>query len=93
MRFWIREIAGWLLVLGGLYFLLGSVSLVLSQPSWVFSAANITVIGIFVFRGGIHLLKVAMAARLASAPQPQPERPKPPLSRNAAPVRVSPEEW
>lgn len=69
MRFWLRELAGWLLILAGLYFCLISIDLVTSRPSFVFNAIHTTVIGIFIFRGGIHLLKVALAARMCTAPQ------------------------
>lgn len=75
MRFWIREIAGSLLVLAGLYCFLISISLVTNNPSMFFSAIQPTVIGIFVFRGGIHLLKVAVAARVCLATMPPREKP------------------
>lgn len=65
MRFWFRELAGWLLVLLGLYFFFLCVDILLSdQPGKILEAGPLTIIGIFVFRGGIHLLKVAIAARL-----------------------------
>lgn len=80
MRFWLRELAGWFLVLVGLYFCLGSFTLVTGNPSAFFNAIHTTVIGIFVFRGGIHLLKVALAARVCAGPAPQSvsARPIPP---------------
>jgi len=64
MRFWIREILGLLLIVGGLYSFLLTISIITSNPSAFFNALHTTVIGIFVFRGGIHLLKVATAARI-----------------------------
>jgi hypothetical protein len=64
MRFWIREIAGWLLVLLGLYVFWIVLSITLTNPPLYISAGPLTVIGIFIFRGGIHLLKVAVAARI-----------------------------
>jgi len=64
MRFWIREIAGWLLVLLGLYIFWIVLSITLTNPPLYISAGPLTVIGIFIFRGGIHLLKVAVAARI-----------------------------
>jgi hypothetical protein len=62
MRFWIREIAGWALIGLGLCMFLQcfmwlSVGRYIGAGSW-------TIIGIIVFRGGIHLLKVAVAARV-----------------------------
>jgi hypothetical protein len=67
MRFWLRELAGWLLVgLGVFVFLL--VFAFLQQKGFV-EAAVMTVVGVFVFRGGVHLLKVAVAARICQQAQ------------------------
>lgn len=75
--FWLREIAGWAL-LG-----LGVLTFGIAYFNWisigkVYPAGSLVVIGIFVFRGGIHLLKVAVAARLCQ--QPEPKRPRPAVS-------------
>lgn len=67
MRFWVREIAGWLLVGLGIFVFYVCFSILLPPPPhepWIFEASVLTVIGIIVFRGGIHLLKVAVAARI-----------------------------
>jgi len=64
MRFWIREFAGWALVIVGLYFFLVCLALLINEPQYYIQAGPLTLIGIIVFRGGIHLLKVAMAARV-----------------------------
>ena len=67
MRFWIRELAGWALVLVGLFFFvrLPGPALAHHEPQGSYlEAGPLTLIGIVVFRGGIHLLKVAMAARV-----------------------------
>lgn len=67
IRFWIREIAGWCLILLGLYiFLVVFANLLAPPPSQprIFEAPIVVVIGVVVFRGGIHLLKVAVAARV-----------------------------
>ena len=66
MRFWVREIAGWLLVLLGVYMLIGCYSLLanVNNQSRILEAGPMAFIGFIVFRGGIHLLKVAMAARV-----------------------------
>ena len=57
MRFWLREVAGWVLVL--------------SDRHMIFEAGSLVLIGIFLFRGGIHLLKVAVAARICTQTQEQ----------------------
>ena len=63
MSYWAREIGGWLLVLIGLFCFWQSYSLLLQKR--VFSAGPSLMIGYVVFRGGIHLLKVAVAAQAA----------------------------
>ena len=66
-RFWIREILGWCLILIGLYVFMIALSLLL-QPTppgpRIFEAPAFVLVGFVVFRGGIHLLKVAVAARV-----------------------------
>ncbi len=62
MSYWLREIAGWLLILVGLW-LMGIV-IEYCQNRWILEAAILAVMAVFVFRGGIHLLKVAIAARI-----------------------------
>jgi hypothetical protein len=65
MRFWIRELAGWLLIALGLYiFFVCYVILINQKGPHLIEAGPLTFIGFIVFRGGIHLLKVAMAARI-----------------------------
>ncbi len=61
MIFWTREIAGWLLVALGLVAFWKVYEMSLQYH--IFELIPMTVIGIFLFRGGIHLLKVAVAAR------------------------------
>jgi len=67
MRFWIRELAGWLLIVLGL-FVFYSVYAVLMSPvvpaPRLLESGPLAFIGFVIFRGGIHLLKVAMAARI-----------------------------
>jgi hypothetical protein len=62
MRLWTREIGGWLLVLLGLATFWADYQL--ASAHLIFECAFLTVFGIFIFRGGIHLLKVAVAARV-----------------------------
>jgi hypothetical protein len=88
MRFWLREIAGWLLVLVGLYVFYLTYVMILNRMIW--EAGEWAFIGIIIFRGGIHLLKVAVAARVCTqaldqisgdragiiAPRPARQRPQ-----------------
>jgi hypothetical protein len=65
MRFWVRELAGWVLIALGLFMAFWVWVLALEGPyPRVLSPWPLTIFGIFVFRGGIHLLKVAIAARV-----------------------------
>jgi hypothetical protein len=87
MRFayWAREIAGWGLLVLALWIFLNSYRLMLSKQ-W-FTGAPTLVVGFLIFRGGIHLLKVAVAAQaarsLSDAPAP-PVRRMPRLSATPA---------
>ena len=67
LMYWIREIMGWVLIVLGLwlFYLIYFVLL----PARRSSDGAVIVMGIFLFRGGIHLLKVAVAARSASRPR------------------------
>jgi hypothetical protein len=67
MSYWVREIAGWLLTGVGLLMLLQVYFL--CEERRIFDATLVLVAGIFVFRGGIHLLKVAVAARISAKAQ------------------------
>jgi len=82
MRFWMRESAGWLLVGLGMIVFLYSYDFL--SAGHVVEGGEVSLIGIFLFRGGIHLLKVAVAARVCL--QAQPPRPE---ERTAA-VGVAP---
>jgi hypothetical protein len=70
LRFWFRELAGWLLVLIGLYVFAVCIDVLVNRSGrqgpapLIFESAPLTLIGIIIFRGGIHLLKVAVAARV-----------------------------
>ncbi|MFL5331091.1 MAG: hypothetical protein ACJ8C4_19545 [Gemmataceae bacterium] len=80
MSYWLREIAGWVLVVVGLAVL--SFAILFLANGLVWQTTPIAVIGIFVFRGGIHLLKVAMAARICEQAaralrDPPPFEPRP----------------
>ena len=63
MRFayWSREIAGWALLVIALAIIWSSYSLFIQ--SRVFEAVPVMFMGFVVFRGAIHILKVAVAAQ------------------------------
>lgn len=61
--YWTREIVGWLLILAGLWSFLQAYNFLLDKK--VFQAGPMVFIGFIVFRGGIHVLKVAVAAQAA----------------------------
>lgn len=70
--FWVREITGWVLVVLGLiaFYI---VYFVLLRNGRIFESGPMVLVGIFLFRGGIHLLKVAVAARICQQ-TPEPKR-------------------
>jgi hypothetical protein len=82
MRLWFREVAGWLLVALGLWMLIVCYDLV--QASRLFEAGPMSIIGIVVFRAGIHLLKVAVAARICLQAKERTD-----ADKTARPVRTS----
>jgi hypothetical protein len=61
MSVWLREIAGWLLLGCGLAFFYFSYQRLLDRR--FLDVIPVTFIGYVVFRGGLHLIKVATAAR------------------------------
>jgi len=64
MMFWIREILGWVLIGLGLYVFYIALLLSLSEAPRILEAPGIIAIGFIVFRGGLHLLKVSVAAQV-----------------------------
>jgi hypothetical protein len=82
MMYWVREVAGWLLV--GLGLLLFLTVYDFCERRAVFEAGIFAVVGIFVFRGGIHLLKAAVAARICRQAQERlyPAAPAPAVRRD-----------
>ena len=81
--FYVREVAGWVLMVLGLWLFYQSYSLLMNRM--IVQSGPVVLMGIVVFRGGIHLLKVAVAARVCqqapvesrpTAGRPQPARPQ-----------------
>ncbi len=85
MRYWVREIAGWLLTGVGVLMLLQVY--LLCEERRIFDAALVLIAGIFLFRGGILLLKVAVAAHICSRAQ---ERLYPATPTGAGPRPTTP---
>lgn len=71
MSIWLRELAGWVLLGTGLA-AFGMCYYVFLLNRRVIEAAGLTFIGFVIFRAGLHLLKVAIAARIAHAPSRLP---------------------
>jgi hypothetical protein len=67
--FWIREILGWLLIALGLYVFWIAMQMLLREGPFILEAPGFIAIGFIVFRGGLHLVKVAMASRVCLAAQ------------------------
>jgi hypothetical protein len=60
---WLRELAAWGLLLLGLLIFYVVFGLLMDPAPRYIASGPLTVIGIVVFRGGIHLLKVSAAAQ------------------------------
>lgn len=63
MTYWLREVGGWVLVALGLIAFAQAYDMLLRKR--LFEAGPMAFIGFIIFRGGIHLLKVAVAAQAA----------------------------
>lgn len=83
MSFWLREIVGWMLLVIGLYFFYLCIPILLTERPLLLQAVPFTFIGFIIFRGGIHMLKVAVAARIAMNEQRQLA--KPPATKSPTP--------
>lgn len=79
---WAREVAGWILVAAGAA-LFAACYFEFLRSRKIFEAGPMAFMGFVVFRGGIHLLKVAIAVRLAreaardATPRPRLTAPPP----------------
>jgi uncharacterized membrane protein YesL len=64
MNFWTREVAGWMLVMIGLFVFYRCYTLVTLGNHYILEGIALAFAGTIIFRGGIHLLKVAVAAQV-----------------------------
>lgn len=84
--YWIREIMGWLLLLAGLWVFWLSIDLL--REGLILRGPPIALVGFVIFRGGIHLLKVAVAARLTDQARRDLEDPSRRSRVSPPPARV-----
>jgi hypothetical protein len=63
MNYWTREVAGWMLVVIGLFVYYRCYALLTGGNHYILEGIALAFAGTIVFRGGIHLLKVALAAQ------------------------------
>jgi hypothetical protein len=80
MHLWLREVVGWVLILLGVYVFFRAFLLLTAGNQFLLEGGTVTLIGVVIFRGGIHLLKIAVAARICLAAEENP-RPEPPIAR------------
>jgi hypothetical protein len=68
---WLREIAGWVLMVAGLLVFYYSFALLVGPQRRIITAVLLLAPGFILFRGGIHLLKVSAAALVCLRAQHQ----------------------
>lgn len=85
--YWAREVTGWVLIVIGLVSFWRSYGFLLDKR--IFEAAPLAFMGFIIFRGGIHVLKVAVAAQ-AARNLPETARPTARRVARAAPRPIGP---
>lgn len=84
----LREVVGWLLLAMGLLIFFICFSMLVADKPRIIQASPLAILGFMIFRGGIHLLKVAAAAQVCLAAQKLlAEKPAPALAEPARPGR------
>lgn len=86
MRFWTREIAGWILLGFGMFGFYAC--FVWLMGGHIIEAGMMTFISFIIFRGGVHLLKVSLAARICMQVPESTTRDRPRDGRPANSERV-----
>src|SRR5262249_52777858 len=89
MRFWIREVMGWVLVLIGLFLFYTCIAWMTQPDPWIIEAFELSVVGVIGFWGGIQLRKVAGAARVCLQAQKPMETERAPAAAAARPGRAA----
>jgi hypothetical protein len=88
MRFWTREVAGWLFIALGLFVFYKCYDLLTDPTHRIFEGASLTLVGVVIFRGGIHLLKVGTAAEVCLKAQANLDSPATAAPRLSSSPRV-----
>ena len=71
MHLWTRELVGWALLALGLYVFARAFGLMTDGNHFIAEGGALTFMGVILFRGGIHLLKIAVAARICETTAPR----------------------
>jgi hypothetical protein len=87
MSFWLREVAGWFFIALGLFVFYRCYLLLTDEEHRIFEGASMTLVGVVIFRGGIHLLKVATAAEVCLQAEQKMDQQRPSTPRNPAHAR------
>lgn len=64
MGHWLREIAGWILILLGLYGYWIALAFLAAQPARLIEGGTMAAVSTMLFRGGLLLVRVVTAARI-----------------------------
>jgi hypothetical protein len=88
MRFWTREVAGWVLVALGLFVFYKCYGLLTADDHRLVEGSAMTLVGLIIFRGGIHLLKVAVAAQVSLEALGRAEADRPSAHASRLPKRT-----
>lgn len=79
----VRELAGWTLVVLGLFVFYVCFALLLTEHA-ILHAIFLTVMGVIIFRGGMHLIRIAVAGRVSREAQHLTSEQPPSRSREHA---------
>jgi hypothetical protein len=90
LLFWLRELAGWVLLVLGLFVFYQCFALLLNTTH-IIQVGPLMFLGFIIFRAGIHLLKVSAAALVCLRTQEQlDDGPRRASSATRPPLRTAP---